>query len=295
MKESLSLKWHQVNEFLRDIEILENKSPRTVTLYGEILRELFKEFENTVIDEAQLQNFIKKRTRHLQATTLSLWISALKRFFIWAKKRNYYQGRLEKILVRPRVVQKLISVFDQEDLKKLFLYINKQSHQERLLFALLYGCGFRISEALKIKWSDIDLQKSTLKIIGKGKKLRRIPITPLTLKELQIYKKNFKNLVNEDFWCAHKESDFRKWVKKWGQETGLSEKFGSFHPHKLRHSIATHLIQRGAKLPELQRFLGHKHLQTTVRYTHLDILDLCKVYDESFPQFMQSPFDQNKK
>jgi integrase/recombinase XerC len=290
MSESLALNREQVKDFVRDLAMLENMSSRTCELYAHVLEELLIFNGSELLTSERLRLFIQRRGRNLQASTLSLWISALKRFLDWAFEKKYCPESLAKHLVRPRVAQKQIRVFDEEDLKILLSVIEASSPDEQLLFELLYGSGLRISEALALDFKNFDLAKRTMSVLGKGRKRRRLPLSPRLEKLVGERRKEGKAL-----WENATEQNFRKWVKRWGVESGFTEKYGSFHPHKLRHSIATHLVRRGAKLPEIQRFLGHKQLQTTVRYTHLNLQDLCKVYDEAFPQIMQSPFDRNKK
>lgn len=280
----------QVNEFLRDLKSLENKSSRTCSIYSDVLNSLLNFLNGRPINKELLRQFIIKRSKRLAASSLSLTVSALRRYFHWAEKQGYIQEALEKHLLRPKVPIKHFKVFDQEDLPKLLKVIEKGSLEEQILFELLYGDGLRISEATNLKWSDVDLKTKKLHVLGKGNKKRKLPLRNRLLTLLKKKKNSKKSL-----WEHPSQNLFRKWVKKWGVESGLDKKFGSFHPHKLRHSIATHLVRRGAKLTEIKRFLGHRQLQTTVRYTHLNIQDLCKAVDDALPEIMQNPIEQNRK
>jgi integrase/recombinase XerC len=280
----------QVNEFLRDLKSLENKSSRTCTIYRDVLNSLLNFLKGRAINQELLRQFIHKRSKSLAASSLSLHISALRRYFHWAEKQGYIQEPLEKHLIRPKVPIKHFKVFDEEDLPKLLKVIENASLEEQLLFELLYGDGLRISEATNLKWIDVDLKNKKLHVLGKGNKTRKLPLRSRIIMLLKKKKHSKKSL-----WEHPSQNLFRKWVKNWGEESGLNKKFGSFHPHKLRHSIATHLVRRGAKLTEIKRFLGHRQLQTTVRYTHLNIQDLCKAVDDALPEIMQNPIEQNRK
>ena len=169
-------------------------------------------------------------------------------------------------------------IFNEDDLSLLVKVIEKRSLEEQLLFELLYGSGLRLSETLNIKKSQ--LMNKGLKVKGKGDKERLLPLTAKAktiLCEL--------DSENQGPWGPRTSlRKLREWSYSWGEESGLEEHYGKLNPHKLRHSIATHLLRRGAKLPQIQKLLGHRNLATTERYTHLSTSDLVRIYDQALPK-----------
>ena len=183
-------------------------------------------------------------------------------------------------------------IFDEDDLPLLLQHIQNRPAEEQLLFELLYGSGLRFSEAFNLCEKDVDLRQSQISVLGKGMKRRLVPLTPGARKLL--HKKRIS--PDKSLWPeSTKEAQLRRWVRNWGVATGFDEKYGGLYPHKLRHSIATHLVRRGAQLPQIQKLLGHSELSTTEKYTHLNIQDLVKVYDDCFPDLVKSSIERKKK
>ena len=147
------------------------------------------------------------------------------------------------------------------------------------LWTLLYAMGLRISEALQLTWSDLDFQGQLARVLGKGAKIRLVPIPSEwlgLLKELQAIS------FDPDYVVPRPISASQAWrlLRKLGQAAGLHT---PIHPHALRHSYATHLLQAGMDLRKIAELLGHTHLVTTQKYTHLDIHHLSQVVDQKHP------------
>lgn len=293
MDESLSLNLDLIKLFTQDLFTLENKSSKTVRNYTQVIRELFEFAKQQPVTVSVLKKFVQHHSRKKSKATQALWISALKSFFRWARMQKLVQTKaLESCLQAPRQTRKLLRVVDEEDLFILDKYLDNSSPEERLLFELLYGSGLRFSEALNLCRKDVLFAQNQLRILGKGEKLRHVPATKRGLKLLEML---LPPEIHQPLWHTNDQTRLRSLVAQWGRDCGLEKKVGKLHPHKLRHSIATHLVRRGAALPRIQKFLGHSELSTTQRYTHLDIQDLIRVYDQSFPQNMKTPFEEKKK
>lgn len=270
-----------IEDFLLELSTLENRSMATVKNYAQVLNLYFEEKES--LTPQKLKNFIREHSKNQSSATQALWVSALSKFLKWAERNDLCDPKMHRALSRPKVEKKLLRVFDQDDLPLLLKYIEKQSSQEQIVFEFLYGLGLRISELLNLKESDYRPAKKQVYILGKGKKRRVLPTTPKLQKLLRA-----NSATANAFWLNPlKESWVRQQIKKWSQDCGFDEKYGGLHPHKFRHSIATHLLRNGAKLPHVQKLLGHSDLSTTERYTHVSIDDLIKVYDQSLPDEMK--------
>ena len=154
---------------------------------------------------------------------------------------------------------------------------------------LLYGCGLRISEALNLTVGDVDHTQMSLRILGKGSKMRVVPL-------MNIVKKALGDYLDQSPWHSTRDPAFPLFVGKRGKKLqpaiftrmlqdmrrrmGLPE---SLTPHALRHAFATHLLSRGAELRDIQELLGHASLSTTQRYTHVDATRLLAAYNSAHP------------
>lgn len=269
-----------VKSFENYLRLQKKRSPRTVERYGEILGHYFLFLgENSTpqdIREDTLRAYLAARKRKsVSAATQAQAASALKTFLKWAASEKILEPHMERFLTRPRVPKKLVRIVEEEDLPLLLRVIEKRPAPEQLLFEFLYGCGLRISEAAQVKREDIQLSETRLKVLGKGRKERAVPLTPGAVKILQDHPEILAHWPRE-------AAKLRAWVQIWDGLCPMDGE-GRLHPHKLRHSIASHLLKRGAKLPQIQKLLGHEKLATTERYTHLNFDDLQKAYESAFP------------
>ncbi len=158
------------------------------------------------------------------------------------------------------------------------------------LAELLYGSGLRISEALLLNVDDIDLSTRFVRVMGKGNKERVAPLSDESIKRLsrwleQRHALNSSHMQKALFLGVRgKRLNRRQAARIIGRLATLAGLPQHVHPHMLRHSFATHLLQGGADLRDVQELLGHKRIVTTQRYTHLDMAHLMKVYDRAHPK-----------
>jgi len=273
------------------LESLQRKSPRTVENYANAARDFLAHLESSEspleFRVGAVRAFLRRDARRLSPSTQALKVSALRHFLAWAEKRGTLsealRNSLARELVRPKLPKKLPDVVDEEDLPLLRKHLERRPWREQLLFELLYGSGLRISEALNLPPKAWKRTKDGARVLlkGKGNKERLVPLPPQTAELLE---REGRTIGKEGLWGAKASPQrLRTWVKDWALATPLSEQGQRLHPHKLRHSIATHLLRRGAQLPEIQKLLGHSRLTTTERYTHLQLDDLIRAYDNAFP------------
>ncbi len=275
----------------------QRRGARTVESYTDICNRLLEYLfapdkivdlqKNALIEtcsQETLRAFFRDAGTALSPATHALWISAIRSFLKWLHGVSVLPKKLDKVLQRPRIPKKLGSIFFEEDLPLLLKELEKRPLEERLLFEFLYGMGLRLSEALSLKKDNLLLSQNSIRVFGKGRKWRQIPLTKGAKKLLGEILSTTSPGEQQSIWprplgprmCRH-------WVTRWGRLAGFDESKGRLHPHKLRHSIASHLLRRGALLPQVQKLLGHKNLSTTERYTHLNTDDLVKAYDKAFP------------
>lgn len=161
--------------------------------------------------------------------------------------------------------------------------------RDHAIACLLYGCGLRISEAMNLKLRDVSDGGDSLRVKGKGKKERQLPLLTVVKKAIADYR-NLCPLLGTDgddplFVGVRgrklQPAIFTRRLQKLRREMGLPE---SLTPHALRHAFATHLLSRGVELRDIQELLGHESLSTTQRYTHVDSTRLIDAYNQSHPR-----------
>ncbi len=278
-------------DFLRDLDLSKGRSQRTCQIYHQILKQFDIFLADKVESEELARSYLRSRAREISPATQSLEVAALRAFSRWSVEQNRSFSKINTKmwnLKTPRISKKLIRVFSEEDIAILLKVIDEVSLKEQMLFYLLYGSALRISEALTLTIKNINFSKKTIRVLGKGSRWREVPVLDEFLHLFSLLplhsptEDQFENITWHDEEVTYALA--RKWVAKWGNSTGLYEKYGNFHPHKLRHALASHLLRRGGKLPHIQKLLGHKNLSTTQKYTHLELEDLLKAYDKALPQ-----------
>jgi len=154
------------------------------------------------------------------------------------------------------------------------------------MIELLYSCGLRVSELVGINIKDLDVNEGFVRVMGKGGKARFSPIGSAAINVLETYLTKRLESESDALFLNQKglrisPRSVQNIVKKRALDVGVSI---NVHPHMLRHAAATHFLQSSHDLRTVQEFLGHKSIKSTQIYTHLDFLELSKVYDEFHPR-----------
>ncbi len=251
------------------------------------------------ITQKDLKEYLKKlNEQFLKARSRSRKLSAIKAFYVWA---GDHLG-LENITVDiafPKLERRLPQYLSEQEVEKLIEVAHENGSQRgvrnRVMLSLLYVSGMRISELTTMKVSDLHLDTGCINVAGKGGKERIVPVPQGMVALLKNYiEKVHKKLINKR--VKHIEYLFpvlyaRKvkpitrqsfWIilKKICADAGIK----LISPHKLRHSLATHLLKKGANLRSLQLLLGHEAISTVQIYTHVETEHLRKVYDKKHPR-----------
>jgi len=172
--------------------------------------------------------------------------------------------------------------------------------RDRAMMELFYSSGLRLAELVTLDLDDINTSELLVKVTGKGSKQRIIPVTKLALKQLELWQPVRATMANTGEQAlfvsklgrriSHRSVQLR--INKWATMRGVST---VVHPHKLRHSFATHMLEGTGDLRAVQEMLGHADLSTTQVYTHLDFGHLAKVYDAAHPRAKLATTQTNKK
>lgn len=183
----------------------------------------------------------------------------------------------------PKVAKKIPNFLSVDEAFSLLKLLNEEAkekpenQQVLLLVLLLYGAGLRVSEACSLEWNQIARDGRTAQLKGKGDKERIVALPQKLSILLNQLRSKHKFIWGDNPLDTRRAYD---WVRKAGARTGLIK---SLHPHALRHSFATHLLQSGANLRSLQELLGHSSLQATEKYTHLGFQELARTMEKYHP------------
>ncbi len=159
--------------------------------------------------------------------------------------------------------------------------------RDRMLFTMMYACGLRVSEAANLTWQDVHISERFVRIVGKGDKERIVPFFKKMVKDLEIYKLRYweKYAKDDHVFVSQRGKQLttrgiQYLMQKHADAIGMTMKV---HPHMLRHSFATHMLDNGADIRIVQELLGHASLSTTQIYTHVSTNRLKKAYLEAHP------------
>ena len=256
----------------------------------------------TRIDVTIVRAFLAKGFGTLAPSSTSRRLSALRSFFRLLRRRRVIEHNPATALRAPKRAQKLPRFLSVEDALRVVeapaAHPRKGAHAEALamrdeaMLELLYGGGLRVGELNGLTLSQIDLSRREMRVIGKGNKERIVPIGRAALESLLSYLEVRASLHKKDG-SVHEEALF---VGRYGtalstrQTQNIVRRYGivgagrsDLHPHALRHTCATHLLDAGADLRSIQELLGHASLSTTQRYTQVSVDRLMEVYDKAHP------------
>lgn len=291
-----------VDVFLAYLTHEKRMSAGTVEVYGSVLNEFIRFIfkanltDSPVgVDAMVVRAYLGDLYERNDAASIAKKLAALRSYFSFLKQRGWVEANPALSVKTPRVKKKLphfVSVDEANRLAEQGWDDSIIAVRDKAIIELLYGTGLRVSELVSMNLDTIDGNRECLQIVGKGNKERMVPVGRAAIKAV-------------DQWCevrskilrtgktAHRGALFinrdgqrlgvrsvQRMVKKRGIVTGTRE---SMHPHALRHSFATHLLDSGADLRIIQELLGHSSLSTTQRYTHVSIEGLTRVYDGAHP------------
>jgi integrase/recombinase XerC len=234
-----------------------------------------------------------ERDRGLSARSLARALSAVKNFVTWMAEKNDFDPTAVLMIRAPRFSAKLPRPLEENAAKSVLETVELQSStpwvalRDQAVITLLYGCGLRISEALGLTGRALPLGE-TIRIIGKGKKERLVPVIPAARDAVTAYAKvcPFEIEADDPIFRGVRGGvlnprHIQKVMEQARMQLGLP---ASATPHAMRHSFATHLLNAGGDLRAIQELLGHASLSTTQAYTAVDTARLMEVYETAHPR-----------
>jgi integrase/recombinase XerD len=297
-----------IQEFLDYLVTERGSSDNTVAAY----RNDLTQFYDFVTQPAQLDgranwggltrdhliNYILYlKEREYASATVARKVAATKSFCHFLLRTGVISEDPTEDLDSPRVKKQLPHTLSAEEVDRLLALPAEEGRtpkalRDTALLELLYATGMRVSEVAHLTLDDVDLENGTVRCVGKGSKERVMPLYPKAVESLRDYLQNGRGALLGDrrrertlFLNPRGEQLTRQglWliIKGYARELGLEDRVT---PHTLRHSFATHMLDGGAGLREVQRLLGHANISTTQIYTHVSREHLRQVYDEAHPR-----------
>ncbi|EJO7116878.1 tyrosine recombinase XerC [Staphylococcus pseudintermedius] len=228
----------------------------------------------------------------LQRTTVSRKISTLRSFYAFWMTQDHEIVNPFVQLVHPKKERYLPTFFYTEEMEALFQTVMQDAHKglrDRVILELFYATGIRVSELVSLKTEDVDLEMCWIKVLGKGGKERIVPFGEFCKQSIEQYLAEFapiQNVQHPYLITNLKGQPITERGVRYVLNDIVKRTAGvtSIHPHKLRHTFATHLLNEGADLRTVQSLLGHVNLSTTGRYTHVTNQQLRNVYLQAHPR-----------
>jgi integrase/recombinase XerC len=294
----------ELDAFADDLRDTRNLSAHTCRAYLADLRQFTAFLDGARASAAsseQVRDYLASLHAHRHPATLGRKLASLRTFYRFALRVRLCSAdpsagipapRTPKRLPRPLAVDDCVALIERAPARAEDADAERE-RRDRALVELLYGAGLRVSELSQLDVGDLDLARGDVRVLGKGGVERVVPLPREARRALSVYLESraagraaarplFTALrARGGAWQRLGVRDVRRVLRARARAAGLSE---HVHPHRLRHSYATHLLDMGADLREIQELLGHASLATTEKYTAVSIDRLAEVYDRAHPR-----------
>ncbi len=227
----------------------------------------------------------------LGGKSLSRWLSALRSFFEFAIRSGWMLNNPAEAIQAPKSAKKLPKTLDVDQAAQFVTVANDSvlALRDRALLELIYSSGLRLAEAVGLNLADIDLQDALVTVTGKGNKTRVLPIGSHAIAAIRAWlpqRISFLKTENSAVFITQRGTRMtHRAVQLRMQHLSIKQGMDTpVHPHMLRHSFASHMLESSSDLRLVQEMLGHANIATTQIYTHLDFQHLAKVYDSAHPR-----------
>lgn len=289
-------------KFLDYLEIEKNYSPHTVLNYSIDLKEYLAFLGEAGPEKAELvtlrRYLAELKLKNLAKATVARRLATLRSFYRFLTREGYLKKNPVTALKSPKQDKRLPIVLSEKDISRMldFAAEDLKDLRDRAILETLYSTGCRVSEITGLNLLDVDFISGVVRVLGKGKKERVSPIGNRALKALRAYVEKRKSIDegkperSNPLFLNHSGNKRGSRLTPRSVRRVLNRRFrdaalaGNVSPHALRHSFATHLLNRGADLRSVQELLGHANISTTAIYTHVSSERLKEVYDKAHPR-----------
>ena len=282
-----------IADYLDHLAVERQLSPNTLDGYRRDLDALaaFAGEHGTGVDAQgteDIRAFIAtEHRRGLSPKSLQRRLSAVRSFYRWLLRHGRVKANPADAVRAPKAPRKLPQVLDPDEAKALVEVPTDVplGLRDRALLELFYSSGLRLSELCALRWRDVDLAEGLVTVLGKGRKQRTVPVGSHACRALAEWRKDTGGGSDAPVFPGRNGPITPRAVqlrlRQLAQRQGL---FKRVHPHLLRHSFASHVLESSGDLRAVQELLGHADIATTQIYTHLDYQHLAKVYDAAHPR-----------
>ncbi len=291
---------HFVDEYLRMLREQKSYSEHTCSNYRQQLLKLLESLKSQSIEKwseiapihiRQMSAFYFRQG--YSSASIALLLSSSRSFFQYLIIQGVMQLNPGKNVRPPKGKKSLPKVIDVDQISLLLEAIPSDeiiNIRDKAIAELFYSSGLRLAELAASNVIDLDKQQQLMRVTGKGNKTRIVPVGRSALAALENWLKVRSNWLADDqqqaLFLSKQRSrlshrSIQKRLEYWGKQVGLNS---SLHPHKFRHSCATHVLESSGDIRAVQELLGHANISTTQVYTHLDFQKLAQVYDRAHPR-----------
>lgn len=287
-------------DFLSHLEIERRMSAHTLDAYRRDLDALAAWSAGQGIDDPatlhteQLRAFVaSEHRRGLSPKSLQRRLSACRSFYQWLLRHGRVAANPAAALRAPKAPRKLPQVLDVDEAVQLVELPTDAplGLRDRAMLELFYSSGLRLSELCALRWHDLDLAEGLVTVLGKGSKQRTVPVGSHARRALEDWRRESQGQPDRPVFPGRHGAPIgaravQIRLRQLAQRQGL---FKRVHPHLLRHSFASHVLESSGDLRGVQELLGHADIATTQIYTHLDYQHLARVYDGAHPRAKRKP------
>ncbi len=284
-----------IEKFLNYLKVERDASPHTLRNYLKdlsLLRKSLEELPWEKVGLVHLRQFVaQQRSQGLSKGSIARRVATIRSFFRFLCRDGYLTENPAFVLTRPKLDRRLPSFLSVEEATHLVEAPGGDTVaalRDRAILETLYSSGLRVSELVSLRFRDLDLISGTLRVVGKGKKERLVPMGSYSIQAIRRYMKAlgvnadrdrplFQNRLSGNL----TDRSVRRILHQYLNKLSFTQRIS---PHSLRHSFATHLLDRGADLRSVQELLGHSSLTTTQVYTHITTERLKRAYQSAHPR-----------
>ncbi len=264
--------------------------------FKEFVKERFKKANTVVelnnIDHLVVRDYIGSLFGNKNPTSIARKLSSIRSFFDYCLRQGHVNNNPAKEVASPKIPKRIPKFLTVDE---TFTLLNAPDSKtvlgarDQAILELLYASGLRVSELVALAIPDINLEEGMVRVLGKGRKERLVPVGEKATQALKHYYEFRKSLVTDgnDAIFVNKHGQrisvrsVERMLVKYLRQTGINK---TVTPHVLRHTFATHLLNAGADMRGIQELLGHSSLSTTQKYTHITLEKMMEVYDNSHPK-----------
>jgi len=311
-----------IQQFIHYLSLEKNASPHTCRCYRKDL-EGFEDFlkssgmylnpagivEIKRVDRLAIRKYMSFLHRKNKKSSIARKISTLRSFFKYLIREQVISSNPAKSVSTPKVEKTLPTTLSVDEAFRLMESpqslpekssdLSKENRlRDRAILELLYSSGLRVSELVGLNLNQLNSDLGIARVMGKGRKERIVPVGVKAIEALKAYLEDRGVFRGEDpifvnsFGGRLTTRSVGRLMKKYTRQSGI---FRKVSPHSLRHTFATHLLDAGADIREIQEMLGHSSLSTTQRYTHVSMGKLMEVYDRAHPRSFGNTREGKKK